>query len=137
MQVPKRKPDFLKNKKKPEEKKPDPQPKKFVAFSPGDNYSLEAAYQTILEETENERSLPLAKRKISSGSRHSRTLSAVEAPNTSIEATAEDGRHDVRVPVNEDFLFDVDIESRELAPVYWLGPIYEGIATILPRGEQY
>jgi hypothetical protein len=31
----------------------------------------------------------------------------------------------VRVPVHEDFLFDVDIEQRELSPVYWLGPIYE------------
>ena len=31
----------------------------------------------------------------------------------------------VRVPVHEDFLFDVDIELRELCPVYWLGPIYE------------
>lgn len=30
------------------------------------------------------------------------------------------------VPVNEDFLFDVDVVERELAPVYWLGPIYEG-----------
>lgn len=27
--------------------------------------------------------------------------------------------------VNEDFLFDVDVEKRELAPVYWLGPIYD------------
>ena len=31
----------------------------------------------------------------------------------------------VKVPVHEDFLFDVDIERRELSPVYWLGPIYE------------
>jgi hypothetical protein len=31
----------------------------------------------------------------------------------------------VRIPVHEDFLFDVDIEQRELCPVYWLGPIYE------------
>lgn len=31
------------------------------------------------------------------------------------------------VPVNEDFLFDVGIEARELAPVYWLGPVYEGV----------
>jgi hypothetical protein len=30
-----------------------------------------------------------------------------------------------RVPVNEDFLFDVDILTRELAPVYWHGPVYE------------
>lgn len=29
------------------------------------------------------------------------------------------------MPVNEDFLFDVDIQERELAPVYWLGPVYE------------
>ncbi|RMZ81679.1 hypothetical protein DV737_g2352, partial [Chaetothyriales sp. CBS 132003] len=30
-----------------------------------------------------------------------------------------------RVPVNEDFLFDVHVEKRELEPVYWLGPVYE------------
>ena len=30
----------------------------------------------------------------------------------------------IKVPVNEDFLFDVDVEKRELAPTYWLGPIY-------------
>ena len=30
----------------------------------------------------------------------------------------------IKVPVNEDFLFDVDVENRELAPTYWLGPIY-------------
>lgn len=33
----------------------------------------------------------------------------------------------MRVPVQEDFLFDVDIERRELAPVYWLGPIFHVI----------
>lgn len=27
--------------------------------------------------------------------------------------------------MNEDFLFDVDVEKRELAPAYWLGPIYD------------
>lgn len=31
----------------------------------------------------------------------------------------------VKVPVNEDYLFDVDVEHRELAPAYWLGPIYD------------
>jgi hypothetical protein len=29
------------------------------------------------------------------------------------------------VPVNEDNLFDVDIERRELTPAYWIGPTYE------------
>ena len=31
----------------------------------------------------------------------------------------------LKVPVNEDYLFDVDVDKRELAPTYWLGPIYE------------
>lgn len=31
----------------------------------------------------------------------------------------------VKVPVNEDYLFDVDIKERELAPAYWLGPVYD------------
>lgn len=30
-----------------------------------------------------------------------------------------------KIPVNEDYLFDVDIIKRELAPVYWLGPAYD------------
>ena len=30
-----------------------------------------------------------------------------------------------KVPVNEDHLFDVDIERRELAPTYWLGAVYD------------
>ncbi|EXJ91376.1 hypothetical protein A1O1_04488 [Capronia coronata CBS 617.96] len=30
-----------------------------------------------------------------------------------------------KVPVNEDFLYDVHIEKRELEPAYWLGPVYE------------
>lgn len=46
--------------------------------------------------------------------------------NTSInEATSSEKGGIVKVPVNEDFLFDVDIEARELAPTYWLGPIYD------------
>lgn len=46
--------------------------------------------------------------------------------NTSInEAAGPEKGGSVKVPVNEDFLFDVDIETRELAPTYWLGPIYD------------
>lgn len=33
--------------------------------------------------------------------------------------------HVTKVPVNEDYLFDVVIEKRELEPAYWLGPVYE------------
>ena len=46
--------------------------------------------------------------------------------NTSINQAADSEKGgSVKVPVNEDFLFDVDIEARELAPTYWLGPIYD------------
>lgn len=46
--------------------------------------------------------------------------------NTSInDATNIEKGGPVKVPVNEDFLFDVDVERRELAPAYWLGPIYD------------
>lgn len=42
--------------------------------------------------------------------------------------TKKSGPEDERnwkVAVNEDYLFDVDLKTRELAPVYWLGPVYE------------
>jgi hypothetical protein len=53
--------------------------------------------------------------------------SASKKPNTSMNEAGldEQAGGKVRVPVQEDFLFDVDIEIRELSPVYWLGPIYE------------
>ena len=48
------------------------------------------------------------------------------AKNTSInDSTGQEQGGAVKVPVNEDFLFDVDIDNRELAPTYWLGPIYD------------
>ena len=46
--------------------------------------------------------------------------------NTSLnESTGKEQGGPIKVPVNEDFLFDVDIDARELAPTYWLGPIYD------------
>ena len=46
--------------------------------------------------------------------------------NTSINDSTDTEKGGViKVPVNEDFLFDVDVEKRELAPTYWLGPIYD------------
>lgn len=43
------------------------------------------------------------------------------------EAAHRDGSEvtSTKVPVNEDYLFDVHIEKRELEPAYWLGPVYE------------
>ncbi|KAK5946174.1 hypothetical protein PMZ80_000314 [Knufia obscura] len=30
-----------------------------------------------------------------------------------------------KIPVNEDYLYDVHIERRELEPAYWIGPVYD------------
>lgn len=108
VQVPKRKPRLMV--KSPEEPAKDvkapARPKKFTALSPADSRRLEARYQRLLEATEDARTGPAA--------RAARPDAAGQTPKAGI-----------RVAVNEDFLFDVDIEERELAPVYWLGPVYD------------
>lgn len=117
-QVPKRKPKLLKEKV---ETKPLGMPKKFVTFSTHDSRSIESAYQKLIEEDEDSQ--------IGQIQEESGTTSGApgKKENTSITEAGkkEDAGGRVKVPVNEDFLFDVDIEVRELAPVYWLGPIYE------------
>lgn len=67
-----------------------------------------------------------------SGRREEKALGRPGAITVSGQTTTSPGDHvnntensPSRVPVNEDFLFDVDIEKRELAPTYWLGPIYD------------
>lgn len=114
-QVPKRKPQLIKGKRKPDEKPPQP-PKKWVPFSNNDTRSIESAYQGVLESTEVERER--------SNSGPTRNFSGPRRAFTS-ETEESDTQDGTKVPVNEDFLFDVDIEKRELAPVYWLGPVYD------------
>ncbi|KAK3332401.1 DDHD domain-containing protein [Cercophora scortea] len=129
--VPKRKPKLHKRKEKGDDegddKKPAPQPKKWTTFSPSDSRALEIAYQKKLEEIEEQKKVKKHDGAVRAGTKRPRVVSGEHAPNTSLEDT-EDGDQKgggVRVPVNEDFLFDVDIEERELAPAYWIGPIYE------------
>ncbi|KAI2470907.1 DDHD domain-containing protein [Annulohypoxylon bovei var. microspora] len=122
--VPKRKPNFLKSKKEDDGAKQTP-PKKFVAFSKNDSRSIENAYQKLLEGLEDERGNGSANPPARSRSRRRRAVSSEDKTNTTIDKDDDGPRSGLRVPVNEDFLFDVDIEERELAPVYWLGPIYE------------
>ena len=71
------------------------QPKKFVPFSTSDSQAIEAAFQSSSSRDGSDSS--------GDGDRSSPT----------------------KVPVNEDYLFDVNIEQRELEPAYWLGPVYE------------
>lgn len=83
-----------------------------------DSKAVETAYQKLAEEEDDHTSRL---------SKHTRVGHASEqTENTSInEAGEKDQAGPIQIPVHEDFLFDVDIERRELAPVYWLGPIYE------------
>ena len=93
--VPKRKP-LSAGQKVEERSKPAPIPKKFTPFSASDSTSIESAFQKLADRDTNEHD---------AGSNRSARLT--------------------RVPVNEDYLFDVVIETRELEPAYWLGPVYE------------
>ncbi|KAL9091470.1 MAG: hypothetical protein Q9165_004856 [Trypethelium subeluteriae] len=108
--------------------KPPPPPKKYTAFSRQDSRALEAAFQSSVDEEDSAERQKLQYEVAQDDG----DLGSVPHPrsdekqNTSING--EDGidkGRTVKVPVNEDFLFDVDIERRELAPAYWLGPVYE------------
>jgi hypothetical protein len=93
-----------------------PAPKKFVTFSAHDSRAIETAYQKLADE----------RRGGGSGGKGDRPGKSIgRGSNTSLNAPGQDEQSGVKVPVHEDFLFDVDIENRELAPVYWLGPIFE------------
>ena len=128
MQVPKRKPHSL-SKSSPEPK-PFAPPKKFVAFSTHDSRSIESAFQKLAEQEENAvgRTDPAVEHASSEGDSPS-AISDKDGRshhNTSFnDSTDKEQGGLVKVPVNEDFLFDVDVDRRELAPAYWLGPIYD------------
>lgn len=120
--VPRRKPQLGKGPTKlSSDSKPPAAPKKFSAFSKHDSWSIESSYQKLLEATEDAEHIPSRRSLL-----HSFKSSTVN-PNEggigrSFRAASKD---DTNVPVNEDFLFDVNIEKRELMPAYWLGPVYE------------
>ncbi|KAF2850253.1 DDHD-domain-containing protein [Plenodomus tracheiphilus IPT5] len=87
--------------------KPLPKPKKWIPFSPSDSRAIEAAFQTQAEEED------AAELQRGGGT-----------PTTPTDPKAAE-KKGIKVPVNEDYLFDVDIDTRELAPSYWLGPVYD------------
>lgn len=92
---PKRKPSLLEQKKS--DQKPLPPPKKFIPFPKKDSQSIEITFQK-LSDIEDARQQ--------------------KQPNDSESVLT-------KVAVNEDFLFNVDVEQRELSPTYWVGPVYE------------
>jgi hypothetical protein len=89
--------------------KPVPRPRKWIPFSSEDSRSIENAFQKTAAEdeaAETRRGILSPKAAEQSG--------LAKVPETS-----------TKVSVNEDYLFDVEIETRELSPAYWLGPVYE------------
>lgn len=59
--------------------------------------------------------------------KRTRQVRILPCANDSLFSAGDDcnSSKSTKVPVNEDFLFDVDVEQRELAPAYWIGPVYE------------
>ena len=103
------------------EKPPTP-PKKYTTFSVRDSKAIEVAYRKLGEE----QGAASGSDKANIGGTPS--VKKVEQhakgkTNLSLDEDLSPGK--VRVPVNEDYLFDVDIERRELGPAYWLGPVYD------------
>ncbi|KAL9623644.1 MAG: hypothetical protein Q9160_002100 [Pyrenula sp. 1 TL-2023] len=94
--VPKRKP--LGTDKLPQDnEKTKAVPKKLVPFSALDSQAIETAFQSLADKQDR----------------------------LSDQGESQEDGVDVKVPVNEDYLFDVNIKKRELEPAYWLGPVYE------------
>ncbi|KAF1979978.1 DDHD-domain-containing protein [Bimuria novae-zelandiae CBS 107.79] len=104
--VPKRKP-FASNAVAPD--KPVPKPKKWIPFSSEDSRSIENAFQKTAAEVEA-----------------AETRRGIASPvGTDQAGLGKAPETSTKVPVNEDYLFDVEIETRELSPAYWLGPVYD------------
>ena len=115
---------------KPTDKpKPPGQPKKFATFSASDSWAIESAFQKLAdEEDKSSKNVEHSGDIGEEGSEDRDRLSTLgRSGNSSLnnDSTQSPQNEPVTVPVNEDFLFDVDIDNRELAPAYWLGPIYE------------
>ncbi|KAH9826218.1 putative phospholipase [Teratosphaeria destructans] len=118
--VPKRRPQPTGGEFK--EEKPAATPKKYAAFSVTDSKAIEAAFQKLLEEEDssggNQAEQRLGDLSLRDSDQYPRSD---DQPNTSLK----DDKQPCKVPVNEDYLFDVEVEKRELAPAYWLGPVYD------------
>lgn len=87
-------------------------PKKYSAFSVKDSKSIENAFQSFVSHQDS-----AERNKLNDRQAQRQAVTSSDIPNYTSDTH--------KVPVNEDFLFDVDIEHRELGPAYWLGPVYD------------
>ncbi|KAI7683895.1 hypothetical protein KC353_g21341, partial [Hortaea werneckii] len=100
-------------------------PKKFASFSVRDSKAIEAAFQDLLEEDENEEARTKLESKVGDISLQGNAAAIADGKPNSNLRDGSSRRPTRKVAVNEDYLFDVDVEARELAPAYWHGPVYD------------
>jgi hypothetical protein len=89
----------------------DRPPKKFIPFSPSDSRLIETAFNRWSE--------------LDQAAERERHHQGLDGHSGASKGRDQHERDISIVPVNEDFLFDVDILERELRPAYWNGPVYE------------
>ena len=118
-QSPKRTPLAIEPYKEPAPLAP---PKKYASFSARDSRAIEQAFQRMAEGEDEAAQGKLAGDDIGNAG----LQQTGSSKNTNIKDSTDSAKEGaVKVPVNEDYLFDVDIERRELAPTYWLGSVYD------------
>lgn len=125
LQVPKRKAFIFADNTSKSDK--PPQPKKWSPFSSGDSRAIEATFQKICDEAEEaeRRKLQHQGGDLGEPPKDEPRQWQIKERHVRWERTESNGVLKAKVPVNEDFLFDIDVEDRELAPAYWIGPVYE------------
>jgi hypothetical protein len=94
-----------------------------VPFSVKDSKAIESAFQSWSDEEDaSDREKLTRGSDIGDGSDD---IGVSSEGGTKLRKSGVEETSSVKVPVNEDYLFDVDVERRELAPTYWLGPVYD------------
>ena len=122
--MPKRKPDYV-HPTPNQDGAPPPEPKKWNPFSLEDSRAIETAFQKLSED-ESRTALEASAAEQSSGDLGIGVdPRSDQKPNRTVGGSREKRSSAVKVPVNEDYLFDVDVKRRELGPAYWVGPVYE------------
>ncbi|RPA76040.1 hypothetical protein BJ508DRAFT_242805, partial [Ascobolus immersus RN42] len=113
--VPKRKPFEQDSTTGENNAPPVKKPKQYVAFTALDSAAIEDAYQKLIAEEDAALANPKTEADLSHG------IEGLGLTAQEVEAREKERR----VPVNEDYLFDVDVKRRELVPAYWVGSTYD------------
>lgn len=105
-------------------------PQKYIPFGRKDSNAIEAAYLRLAEDEVAVEAAKLAADSFGADTEGDMGLRSEihqekrrKLGEDLLTSASEDDKY--KIPVNEDYLFDVDLKKRELAPVYWRGPSYD------------